>query len=131
MTEQELREKINKIISDNNIEHIADALIEAGIGDISELKKHRLLLMDDGTVKQLYSGEEVEKIVKERGEYKHRAERAEKALDFLCNSTMKDYDVLVFAKDGTQVKNKVELYNYYIEQAEKELQEESKDEQMR
>lgn len=55
-------------------EMLADALIAAGIGDMS---KQRLLVGKDGTVKQLYSGEEVEKIVNERDEYKHRAEVVE------------------------------------------------------
>ena len=97
---------------------IADALIAAGIGDVSELKKHRVVVEkslipeDDNTyvlpntpirVKQLYSGEEVENIVKERNElkvelrdkvdyiheqdevikdYKHRAKVAERALQY-------------------------------------------------
>ena len=52
-----------------------DALISAGIGD---LKEHRIFAGKDGSIKQLYSGEEVEKIVKEREEYKHRAEVAER-----------------------------------------------------
>lgn len=78
-----------------NAAELASALIAAGIGDVSELKKHRVVveksLIPEGdnayvlpnippTVKQLYSGEEVEKIVKERDEYKHRAQVAERAL---------------------------------------------------
>ena len=59
-------------------EEIADALIAAGIGD---LKEHRIFAGKDGSIKQLYSGEEVEKIVKEREEYKHRAEVAERELE--------------------------------------------------
>lgn len=80
-------------------DEFADALIAAGIGD---LKEHRIFAGKDGSIKQLYSGEEVEKIVKERKElkdelrskveyiheqdevikeYKHRAEVAERALD--------------------------------------------------
>ena len=70
----------------------ADALIAAGIGDVSELKKHRILvkpvsILNDENfyivpqteidIKQLYNGEEVEQIVKERDQYKHRAEVAE------------------------------------------------------
>ena len=77
-----------------------DALIKAGVGDV---KRHRVFVSKDGKeVKQLYSGEEVENIVKERNElkvelrdkvdyiheqdevikeYKHRAARAERALD--------------------------------------------------
>ena len=81
---------------------IADALIAAGIGD---LKEHRIFSGKDGSIKQLYSGEEVEQIVKERKElkdelrskveyiheqdevikeYKHRAERAERQARKAC-----------------------------------------------
>lgn len=73
------REKIIEIIAPfisayGEDEAIADALIAAGIGDVSELKKHRVQIMKDGTIQQFYSGKEVEQIVKERDEYKHRAE---------------------------------------------------------
>lgn len=48
-----------------------DALIAAGIGD---LKEHRIFAGKDGSIKQLYSGEEVEKIVKERDELRSKVE---------------------------------------------------------
>ena len=79
MNEQELREKIINTIKENGVyngksmhrdyyvindEELADALIEEGIGDVSELKKHRMRITKDGTIQQLYSGEEVEQIVK-------------------------------------------------------------------
>lgn len=82
---------------DRIADRLADALIAAGYGDVSELKKHRVVVEKSlipekdniyvlpnipPTVKQLYSGEEVENIVKEREEYKHRAERAERALKY-------------------------------------------------
>ena len=104
------REKIIKIIapyvsSYGEDEAIADALIEAVIGDVSELKKHRVVVEkslipeDDNayvlpnippTVKQLYSreGEEVEQIVKEREEYKHRAKVVERALQKFAKNIM-------------------------------------------
>lgn len=115
MTNEELKKKITEIVLDTEItgikvrnitggismaKAIADALIAAGIGDVSELKKHRVVVEkslipeDDNayvlpnippTVKQLYSGEEVEQIVKEREEYKHRAERAERAFSKLVH----------------------------------------------
>ena len=66
-----------------DIYKFADALIAAGIGDV---KEHRIFAGKDGSIKQLYSGEEVEQIVKERDEYKHRAEKAEKALRRKCES---------------------------------------------
>lgn len=109
----------------------ADALIAAGIGDVSELKNHRVvaeysLIPEDGNayvlpntpirVKQLYSGEEVEQIVKERSEYKRRAERAEKALrDAL--------EVLIGEFGGGPLEEEVKSS---LEQAEKELVEEGK-----
>lgn len=129
-------------------DEFADALIAAGIGDVSGLKNHRLiaeysLIPEDGNsyvlpntplrVKQLYSGEEVEKIVKERKElkdelrskveyiheqdevikeYKHRAEVAERALK-------------IADKLGELCGRKED----YVQQAEKELAEEGKDEQ--
>ena len=83
------------VYNPHNAAELADALIAAGIGDVSKLKNHRViaeysLVPDDDNpyiipnvplrVTQLYSGEEVEKIVKEREEYKHRAEVAERAL---------------------------------------------------
>lgn len=138
MTNDELKKKIANII-DNAFENrcrktncqncdlypdemcqpnmYADALIAAGIGDVSCLREHRViaeysLVPDDDNpyiipnvplrVAQLYSGEEVEKIAKERKElkdelrskveyiheqdevikeYKHRAEVAERELD--------------------------------------------------
>ena len=109
MTNEELKKKIVEVVLNSEItgiqvraitggysmaNNLADALIAAGIGDVSELKKHRVVVEkslipeDDNayvlpnippTVKQLYSGEEVEQIVKEREEYKHRAEVAERA----------------------------------------------------
>ena len=106
-----------------------------------------LLFVPEG-IKQLYNGEEVEKIVKERDGlkvelrdkvdciydqygvieyYKHRAEVAEKALLSLCDRTMKKYLEIFFKSTNTQVRNKQELYDYYIKQAEKELAEEEKD----
>ena len=65
-------------------DEFADALIAAGIGDVTEwkekAKKHRVQVLSDGTIKQLYSDEEVEDIARQRDEYKHRAEVAERAL---------------------------------------------------
>ena len=155
MTNEELKKKIVEILEKGYTpveyddgdwgqtyfptnEDVADALIEAGIGDVSELKNHRLIAEyllipeDDNTyalpntpirVKQLYSGEEVEQIVKERDEYKHRAEVAEMTLKFVCR-TQENLNILVDGKPWT----KEEIYNRYIEQAEKELAEGKKDE---
>ena len=165
MSEQELREKIARIIAKrlckNKYSHFqlygdsancysrenfaecevitdtVDALISAGIGDVRELKKHRTQIMKDGTIQQLYSGEEVEQIVKERDEYKHRAEVAEdelarhklalriagdKFINEVCNMRAEDIS------DKCDYKCDTCFYDYYLQQAEKELQEERKDE---
>lgn len=57
-------------------EMLADALIAAGIGDVTAWKeraeKHRVIALPGGRIKQLYSDEEVEQIVKERDELKER-----------------------------------------------------------
>ena len=118
-----------------------------------KLKKHRVfipkpidfsgdgLLFAPEGLKQLYNGEEVEKIVKERDElkvelrdkvdyiheqygvikdYKHRAEVAERALQYACKSML---------KDRNDTERRVRAYfNAYLERAEKELSEEEKDE---
>ena len=115
MTNEELKKKICDIIAPyvsayGDDERIADALIVAGIGDVSELKKHRVQIMKDGTIQQFYSGKEVEQIVKERAEYKHRALVAEKAL-----------------KIATELGELCAPVEDYIKQAEKEFAEEGKD----
>jgi hypothetical protein len=106
----------------------ADALIAANIGDVTAWKeraeKHRIQGLPDGTIKQLYSDEEVEQIVKERDEYKHRAEVAERALLRLCDETMCDIRIIMYPTIGKQVRDKQELYDYCIEQAKCEIEEE-------
>lgn len=131
MNNEELKKKIVEVIdnwADNavktkrsgasvydpyNAAELADALIAAGIGDVTEwkerAKKHRVRVLPDGTIKQLYSDEEVEDIARQRDEYKHRAEVAELVVNNLNDTFTFDYQ-------------------YVFEQAEKELQEESKDE---
>lgn len=109
----------NNIVVQAVIPYFADALIAAGIGDRS---KHRLFISKDGTeIKQLYSGEEVEQIVKEREEYKHRAEVAERALENACV-------VILSSRNGDQPRRLRAYYKAYLEAAEKELAEEGKDE---
>lgn len=160
MNNEELKKKIRKTILDTNYNypddaqhynhwlfHVADALIAAGIGDVSELKKQRVVvecshIPEDGNsyilpntplkIKQLYSGEEVEQIVKERDilkytlkEAEHRAEVAERAL-FLSAKEIEylngnfDSSAEFFAKE--------KVIPFFIRQAEKELAEEGKDE---
>ena len=140
-----------QIISGSTDRELADALIAAGIGDVSELKKHRVVVEkslipeDDNayvlpnippTVKQLYSGEEVEQIVKEREEYKHRAARAERALKIssLKIATMIDEEVPAcdVCENYQSCNLTVGACSEYmekccVEQAERELAEEGKD----
>lgn len=75
-------------------------------------------------VKQLYSDEEVEDIARQRNEYKHRAEVMEKALSWLCDETMRDIRIIMYPSIGKQVRDKQELYDYCMEQAEKKPSEE-------
>lgn len=133
-TEYEWTEEKNGYILQIFYDKLADALIAAGIGDVSELKKHRVVVEksfipeDDNayvlpnippTVKQFYSGEEVEQIVKEREEYKHRAEVAERALENACV-------VILSSRNGDQPRRLRAYYKAYLEAAEKELAEEGK-----
>lgn len=131
MTNEELKKKIVEILDNNirwqpyyyisrgivyedDLKNIADALIEAVFGDVTEwkekAKKHRVQVLPDGTIKQLYSDEEVEDIARQRDEYKHRALVAEKAL-----------------KIATELGELCAPVEDYIKQAEKELAEERKD----
>ena len=148
MTEQETREKIFNIIREFNVkkrrysthtepsddDELADALIAAGIGDVSELKKHRVIVeqspvpTDDNCyilpntspiIKQLYSGKEVEQIAKERDEYKHRAERAERAFSKLVHE-MYEHGIRPMCDEKFFVESR-------LKDAAKELAEEGKD----
>lgn len=116
MTKQELREKIINTIKENGVyngksmhrdyyvindEDLADALIAAEIGDVSE--------------------------------YKHRAERAERALQkFAENITCEDCPFFSDCDSSEKMEDLIHA-NYcfaeYLKQAEKELQEERKNEQ--
>ena len=155
MNNEELKKKIESIIRNAKrdfaycvpeewaVKVLADALIAAGIGDV---KRHRVFVSKDGKeVKQFYSGEEVENILKERKElkdelrskveyiheqdevikeYKHRAARAERAL-FLSAKEIEylngDFDSSAdfFAKE--------KVIPYFMKKAEKELAEERKE----
>lgn len=55
---------------------------------------------------------------------KRRAGVAERALSWLCDETMRDIRIIMYPSIGKQVRDKQELYDYCIEQAEKELAEE-------
>lgn len=113
---------------DRIVDRLADALIAAGIGDV---KRHRVFVSKDGKeVKQLYNGEEVEQIVKEREEYKHRAEVAERALkEFAgyvgCERCPYGYQCELPCVDSSN--DYRACFETYVKQAEKELAEEEKE----
>ena len=129
MTNEELKKKICDIIAPyvsayGDDERIADALIAAGIGDVSEykekLKLHRVFVRKDGgDIKVLYGNNEVDEIVKERNEYKHRAQVAENEL--------KLYKLAV--KIWQERYSDIRCFNFNIalRQAERELAEEGKE----
>lgn len=54
---------------------------------------------------------------------KRRADVAERALAWLCDETMRDIRIIMYPSIGKQVRDKQELYDYCMEQAEKELSE--------
>lgn len=155
MTKDELKKKIVKVLKEtinwttdysipvgivykSELDKIADALIAAGIGDV---KRHRVFVSKDGKeVKQFYSGEEVENIVKERNElkvelrdkvdyiheqdevikeYKHRAEVAERALFSLVHE-MYEHDIRPMCDEKFFIESR-------LIEAEKELAEEGED----
>lgn len=133
---QELCDIFNDIVTQAVIPYFADALIAAGIGDVSEykekLKLHRVFVRKDGgDVKVLYGNKEVDEIVKEREEYKHRAEVAERALKkFAENITCEDCPFFSDCASSEKMEDLMHS-NYcfaeYLKQAEKELEEEKKD----
>lgn len=139
MTKDELKKKIVKVLKEtinwttdysipigivykSELDKIADALIAAGIGDVSKwkvyAKVHRIVITKDDKIKQLYSDEEVDKIVNQRAEYKHRAEVAERALENACV-------VILSSRNGDQPRRLRAYYKAYLEAAEKELAEEN------
>ena len=114
---------------DHIAEQVADALIAEGIDDVTEWKEKvecakRILqipTLPNGTTDLSYfeyKGERIQDIARQRDEYKHRAEVAEKALKIVCGM-QENLNILVDGKPWT----KEEIYNRYIQQAKKELAE--------
>lgn len=109
-------------------EEFADALIAAGIGDVSKwkayAKAHRIVITKDDKIKQLYSDEEVDKIVIERAEYKHRAEVAERAGRIIQRDMARVFDI----SNPRVCELIANIWDLAKKQAEKELAEEGDDE---
>lgn len=116
-------------------ERLADSLIEAGIGDVSKYKKHRIIISNpvcrdicqeglrlppEFDLKQLYGTEEVEQIVKDRDDYKYSNKIMTRALHILSEKfvKLKDYssEILDLAESVT--------VNRALQQAAREIEEE-------
>lgn len=109
---------------------IADALIAAGIGDVTEWKEKvecakRILqipTLPNGTTDLSYfeyKGERIQDIARQRDEYKHRAEVAERALLTACVNLIKDEEDNVNMELLARA-----VYTMFLRKAEKELAEE-------
>ena len=107
------------------ITECTDALISAGIGDVKDLQVQvDSLEITNIALQAGYDDAEKDRLywVDKYKEAEHRAEVAEMALKIVCRM-QENLNILVDGKPWT----KEEIYNRYIEQAEKELAEESKD----
>lgn len=115
MTKEELKKKMVEIISnawrevvpctaERKFETIADALIEAGIGDLETTQK--------------IGAHATAMAVLQAAEAEHRAEVAERALKLACKTIAPSY------VDTAKL-----YFEIFVNQAEKELAEERKDEQ--
>lgn len=94
---------------------IADALIAAGIGDMSDIRS----LADNVMLSVIVHKAEVSSMEQRAKEAEHRAEVAERALQYACKSIL---------KDRNDTERRVRAYfNAYLKRAEKELAEEGKE----
>ena len=128
------REKIIKIIAPyisayGEDEAIADALIAANIGDVTEYKKIiRDLNTDVVAYRALSKADALEQIIEGQksliDEYKHRAEIAEKALKLVseCDELS---DAFCEARGGEDCGFRCNtcLYNHFLQQAERDIEE--------
>lgn len=114
-------------------EALADALIEAGIGDVSKYKNHRIIISNpvckdicqeglrlppEFDLKQFYGAEEVEQIVKERDEWKKRAKTAERN-DKLKEKALNNTCAMLYAQG---VESPFSDEGWHLRQAEKEIE---------
>lgn len=145
MNNDELKKKIVDILSDNirwvpyyfisrgivyedDLKNIADALIEAGIGDVKEAERKSFVFKNElaFTIHRARAAELVAKTAAETGilkyeEMKHRAEVAERALGNAVEF-MEPYTSV--AEDNPSTVE--ECYKVFLIEAEKELSEEEK-----
>ena len=121
MTKEELKKKIVEVVNQwhmfqnrdmngntiwltNDSEKLADALIDAGIGDVETTRK----ICARATAMAVLQAAKAE----------HRAERAEMALKNACINVIKDEEDDIAVEPRANV-----LYKAYLRQAEKELAE--------
>ena len=126
MNNEELKKKICDIIAPyvsayGDDERIADALIAAGIGDVSNIIRLAAdnALLDIVIVIHEAEVRSMEKRVKDA---EHRAEVAERALENACV-------VILSSRNGDQPRRLRAYYKAYLDAAEKELAENGKNEQ--
>ena len=129
MTNEVLKKKIMEVIAPfisayGEDEAIADALIAAGIGDVTEYKKTICdLNMDVVAYRALSKADDFEQIIEGQkslmDEYEHRAEVAERALFTACVNLIKDEEDNVNMELLARV-----VYTKYLRKAEKEFAEE-------
>lgn len=114
-TEYEWTEQKNGYILQIFYDKLADALIEAGIGDVQSLVDGTCVLcVKDKGIMRLYNEQEINEMI-------HRKEVAERALLLACANVVKD------EKDDVDMELLVlVVYDKYLKQAEKELAEEGK-----
>lgn len=127
-----------------NATELADALIEAGIGDVTKWKEKvecakRILqipTLPNGTTDLSYfeyKGERIQDIVRQRDEYKHRAEVAEKdlqrhkrALKDMCEEYEDDIECELYKECDSNKPCYLCDYTVRLQQAEREIEEEGK-----
>lgn len=103
----------NNFADCEKVSECVDALIAAGIGDVTEWKeraeKHRVIALPGGRIKQLYSDEEVEDIARQRDEYRKSTHIALREIEILKRNILR-----YFATEFPSI----------LQQAEREIEEE-------
>lgn len=135
MNDEELKKKICEIIAPyvstwGEAGRIADALIAAGIRDMSDIRA----LADNVMLSVIAHKAEVSSMEQRAKEAEHRAERAERALKrFSENIVCEDcpfFQECTLSSKLKAVSYSQECFGEYLRQAEKELAEERKDEKL-
>ena len=142
MNNEELKKKITEIIGDVYLvnapikdvykpifmEKIADALIAAGIGDVKEAEKEYRDAIFLAVTSQTMTSERSRYIELNKNIAEHRAEVAERALD-LCETAyiLSLNHRATEGVSGQAIASDLGIHKFFMEQAEKELAEERKD----